>query len=59
MNTTAIASPDEPDDSAEAIARRYGQGLKIMPRVQKTLDALERLGHVHRHDGGYALRKAA
>ncbi|WP_372731043.1 class I SAM-dependent DNA methyltransferase [Novosphingobium sp.] len=49
-----VGAPD-----AEAIARRYSQGLKIARRVQATLDALERLGHVHRTDGGYSLRKVA
>jgi hypothetical protein len=49
-----VGAPD-----AEAIARRYSQGLKIARRIQATLDALERLGHVHRTDGGYSLRKVA
>lgn len=44
---------------AEAIARRFSQGMKVARRVQATLDALERLGHVHRAEGAYALRKVA
>ncbi|MFC3594490.1 class I SAM-dependent DNA methyltransferase [Novosphingobium piscinae] len=44
---------------AATIARAYAQGLKVVARVQKTLDALERLGHVSRGADGYALRRAA
>lgn len=45
--------------SAEAIARSHAQGMKVAARVQRTLDALERLGHVTRAADGYALRRAA
>lgn len=45
--------------SAETIAREHSQGVKILQSVQKTLEALERLGHVYRIDNGFALRKAA
>lgn len=44
---------------AEDIARRFSQGMKVARRVQATLDALERLGHVHRGPAGYSLRKVA
>ena len=45
--------------SAEAIARAHAQGRKVERRIQTTLEALERLGHVSRRDGGYRLRRAA
>ena len=45
--------------TAAAIARRYAQGLRIERRVQATLAALARLGHVAAEDGGYRLRRAA
>lgn len=44
---------------AAAIARRYAQGRKVERRVQATLEALARLGHVAAEPGGYRLRKAA
>ncbi|MBC2652192.1 class I SAM-dependent DNA methyltransferase [Novosphingobium aerophilum] len=44
---------------AATIARAHAQGLKVAQRVQRTLDALERLGHVARTPEGYALRRAA
>jgi hypothetical protein len=45
--------------SVEAIARRYAQGRRVERRVQATLEALGRLGHVVDEDGGYRLRRAA
>ncbi|WP_298195948.1 DNA methyltransferase [Novosphingobium sp.] len=44
---------------AATIARAHAQGLKVAQRVQRTLDALERLGHVAHTPEGYALRRAA
>ena len=37
MNTTAIASPDEPDDSAEAIARLLNRQAALKHRVEKSM----------------------
>ena len=45
--------------TAEAIARRHAQGRKVEGRVQATLEALERLGHVANAAGGFVLRRAA
>ncbi|HEX8578466.1 MAG TPA: DNA methyltransferase, partial [Allosphingosinicella sp.] len=45
--------------TAEAIAARYSQGRRLVQRIQLTLDALERLGHVAGDPGGYRLRRAA
>ena len=45
--------------TAEAIARRHAQGRKVERRVQATLEALERLGHVANAAEGFVLRRAA
>jgi hypothetical protein len=45
--------------TADAIAARYSQGRRLIQRIQLTLDALERLGHVSADAGGYRLRRAA
>lgn len=46
-----LAAPD--------IARRYSQGMKAAPRIEATLAALARLGHVSVERGGYRLRRVA
>ncbi|AGH49282.1 hypothetical protein G432_07785 [Sphingomonas sp. MM-1] len=45
--------------SAEAIADRYSNGHKALPRIGATLSALTRLGHVAAEGGDYSLRRAA
>ncbi|WP_163957903.1 class I SAM-dependent DNA methyltransferase [Sphingomonas insulae] len=45
--------------TAEGIARRHAQGRRVERRVQATLEALERLGHVANAAGGFVLRRAA
>jgi hypothetical protein len=45
--------------SVEEIARRYAQGRRIERRVQATLEALIRLGHVSMEGGRYRLRRVA
>jgi methylase of polypeptide subunit release factors len=45
--------------TASDIAQRYAQGRKAERRIAATLEALERLGHVSREDGGFRLRKVA
>lgn len=45
--------------SAAEIARRYSQGKRVERRIEATLEALERLGHVVRDGDRFLLRKAA
>lgn len=45
--------------SALAIARSHAQGRRVERRVQATLEALERLGHIAGQDGTYRLRRVA
>lgn len=45
--------------TASAIAALYTQGQRAAPRIEATLAALARLGHVARESGGYRLRQAA
>ncbi len=45
--------------SAEEIAARYKQGRKVAGRIEATLQALARLGHVAPEPEGYRLRRAA
>jgi len=40
MNTTITASPDEPDDSAEAIARLLNRQAALKHRVEKSMPPL-------------------
>ncbi|MDG2533847.1 class I SAM-dependent DNA methyltransferase [Sphingomonas sp. HITSZ_GF] len=44
---------------AAEIAGRYAQGRKATPRIEATLAALARLGHVAVEQGGYRLRRVA
>jgi hypothetical protein len=46
-----LAAPD--------IARHYTQGMKAAPRIEATLAALARLGHVSVERDGHLLRRAA
>ncbi|MEH3158606.1 MAG: class I SAM-dependent DNA methyltransferase [Sphingomonas taxi] len=45
--------------TAEQIARSHAQGRRVERRVQATLEALERLGHIAGQDGTYQLRRVA
>lgn len=45
--------------AAEDIAVGYKQGRRLVPRIEATLQALTRLGHVSGRDGRYTLMKAA
>nr|WP_245896933.1 DNA methyltransferase [Sphingomonas fennica] len=45
--------------SATDLASRYAQGRKAVPRIEATLAALARLGHVAVEQGGYRLRRVA
>jgi len=45
--------------TASAIAALYTQGQRAAPRIEATLEALTRLGHVAWENGGYRLRQAA
>lgn len=46
--------------SAEAIAAGFKQGRKVAPRIQSTLNALARMGHLATSDGTrFALRRVA
>ncbi len=45
--------------SAEQIAVKYKQGRQLIPRIEATLQALTRLGHVSLEAAGYRLRRAA
>jgi hypothetical protein len=45
--------------TAAAIASRYRQGQRAAPRIEATLQALVRLGHVSRETEGYRMRRAA
>lgn len=45
--------------TATDIAVRYAQGARATPRIEATLAALTRLGHVSVERGGYRLRRAA
>jgi len=45
--------------TATMIAALYTQGQRAAPRIEATLAALTRLGHVAVEDGGYRLRQAA
>ena len=45
--------------TAAAMATRFAQGRRVEPRIEATLQALLRLGHVDRADGAYRLRRAA
>ena len=45
--------------SAAAIAARFVQGRRVEPRIEATLRALERLGHVAAGPAGYRLSRAA
>ena len=44
---------------ATAIASLYAQGQKVAPRIEATLSALARLGHVAQDGKAYRLRRAA
>jgi hypothetical protein len=45
--------------TAAQIAGTYRQGQRSTPRIEATLAALARLGHVALADGAYRLRQAA
>ena len=46
--------------SADAIAAGFKQGRKVAPRIQATLNALTRMGHLATPDGNrFTLRRAA
>jgi hypothetical protein len=45
--------------TAAEVARRFAQGMKAAGRIEATLAALARLGHVSAEDGGYRLRRVA
>jgi hypothetical protein len=45
--------------TAADIAHSYAQGMKVVPRIEATLAALARLGHVSVEREGYRLRRVA
>ena len=45
--------------TAGAIAARYDRAGRLVPRIEATLSALARLGHVAVERDGYRLRRAA
>ena len=45
--------------TAALIASHYTQGRRAVARIEATLAALARLGHVAWENGGYRLRQAA
>jgi hypothetical protein len=49
----------EPFLSAKDMAAHYANGRKAIPRIEATLSALSRLGHVSVEREGYCLRRAA